>query len=133
MLLFVGEWFGELPKDNSSSAGISGLSGTMGFFPLSSASGTLLVCSLTCLLRQDCVFSLPGPKDDRFHAVSVQHDPEIPSSALLVPPTSSPYLDANAGIVLQATESSDCSTLQLCHMNQMWGGELSELLVAKGY
>ena len=35
LLLFSGERFGELPKDNSSSARVSMLSGTLGFFPLS--------------------------------------------------------------------------------------------------
>ena len=33
--IFVGERFGELPKDNSSSAGVFMLSETMSFFPLS--------------------------------------------------------------------------------------------------
>ena len=37
LLLFDGERFGELPKDNSSFAGVSISSGTMGFFPLSQA------------------------------------------------------------------------------------------------
>ena len=68
-----------------------------------------------------------------FHAADVQCDPTIPSSALLAPPVSSPCLDANEGIVLHATESSGCLTLQLCQTNQMWKGEPSELLVAKGY
>ena len=85
------------------------------------------------LLRQDCVFSLPKPRDDRFHAASAQRNPAVPSSTLLVPPASSPYLDVNAKIGIRATESPDCSTFQLCQMNQMWGGEPSELLVAKGY
>ena len=85
------------------------------------------------LLHQDCVFSLPGLGDDRFHVASAQRDPIIPSSALLVPLVSSPYLDVNEGIGLQATKSPDCSTLQLCQTNKMWGGEPSELLVAKGY
>ena len=35
LLLFVGEGFGKLYEDNSSSAGVSASSGTMGFFPLS--------------------------------------------------------------------------------------------------
>ena len=35
LLLFAGEGFGELLKDNSSSTGISTSSKTMGFFPLS--------------------------------------------------------------------------------------------------
>ena len=78
-------------------------------------------------------FFLPRPADDRFHTVGAQCDPAIPSSASLVPHSSSPCLDANEEIGLQATESLDCLTLQLCQTNQMWGGEPSELLVAKGY
>ena len=75
---------------------------------------------------------LPRPRDDRFYAASAQRDPAIPSSALLVPPTFSPYLDANEEIGLRATKSLDCLILQLCQTNQMWGGEPSKLLVAKG-
>ena len=41
MLLFVGERFGELPKDNSSFAGVSTSFGTMSSFPLSRAIGCL--------------------------------------------------------------------------------------------
>ena len=59
-------------------------------------------------------FFLPGPEDDRFHIVGAQNDPAIPSSALLVPPASSPYLDINEEIGLQVIESLDCLTLQLC-------------------
>ena len=62
-----------------------------------------------------------------------RHDHAIPSSALLAPPlVSSPCLDTNEEIDLQATRSSDGLTLQLCQTNQMWKGEPSELLVAKG-
>ena len=68
-----------------------------------------------------------------FHAAGAQCDLAVPSSALLVSPTSSPYLDANAEIGLRVTESPDCLTLQLHKTNQMWGGEPPELLVAKGY
>ena len=77
----------------------------------------MLARFLAYLLCQDCVFSLLGPGDDRFHAAGAQHDPIIPSFALLVPPASSLYLDTNVGIGLRATESSDCSTLQLCQTN----------------
>ena len=85
------------------------------------------------LLHQDCAFFLPGLGDDRFHIAGAQRDLAIPSSSLPVLPASSLYLDANEEIGLQATESPDFLTLQLCQKNQMWGGESSELLVAKGY
>ena len=62
-------------------------------------------------------FFLPGPEDDHFHIASAQRDPAIPSSALLVSPTSPPYLDANEEIGLRATESPDCLSLQLCQTN----------------
>ena len=93
----------------------------------------MLACYLARLLHQDCAFFLPRPKEDRFHATGAQHDPAIPLAALLVPPVSSPYLDANEEIGLQVIESPNFLTLQLCHTNQMWGGKPSELLVAKGY
>ena len=60
---------------------------------------------LARLLCKDCVFPLPGPEDDRFHAAGAQRDLIIPLSALLVHPASSPYLDTNVGIGLRATES----------------------------
>ena len=60
------------------------------------------------LLRQDCVFSLPGHRDDRFHAIGAQRDLAVPSFALLVPLVSSSYLDVNVGIGLRAIESPDC-------------------------
>ena len=78
-------------------------------------------------------FFPPGLANDRFHVVDVQRNPAIPSSTLLAPLVSSPCLDANEGIDLWATGSSGCLTLQLCQKNQMWKGELSELLAAKGY
>ena len=62
-----------------------------------------------------------------------QRNPVIPSSTLLVSPTSSLYPDANEGIGLRETESLDCLTLQLGHTNQMWVWEQLELLVTKGY
>ena len=69
------------------------------------------------LLCQGRVFSLPRPGDDCFHAAGAQRDLAVPSSTLLVPPASSLYLDANAGIGPRATKSLDCSTLKLCQMN----------------
>ena len=105
----------------------------MGFFPLSRRSGASFACYLARLLRQDCVFPLPRPGDDQFYAASAQRDPAIPSSVLFVHPASSPNLYGNEGTGLQATESPDCSTLQLCQTNQMWGWEPSELVVVKGY
>ena len=92
----------------------------------------MLAHHLACLLRQGHVFSLPGLEDNRFHATGAQRALTVPSSAFLVPPASSPYLDANVGIGPQATQLPDCSTLQLCQTNQTWGGEPSELLVAEG-
>ena len=96
-------------------------------------SGALLARYLTHLLRQDCAFFLPRPGDDRFNVVGAQRNPVIPSSALFIPPASSPYLDADEEIDLRATKSPDCLTLQLCQTNQMWRGEPSKLLVAKDY
>ena len=93
----------------------------------------MLARYLVRLFRQDCAFLLLRPTDDRFHSVGAQHNPAIPLSALLTPPASSPCLDTNKGISLWATESQGYLTLQLGQMNQMWGGESSELLVAKGY
>ena len=69
LLLFIGEGFGELSEENSSSAGASALSGMTGFFPLSRTVG-FFDCPLSYvppLPRQ--VFSLPGPEHDIFHVV----------------------------------------------------------------
>ena len=68
-----------------------------------------------------------------FPATYVQCDPTIPSFVLSAPPASSSCLDANEETNLQATGSSGCWSLHPCQTNQMWGGEPSELLVAKGY
>ena len=95
--------------------------------------GALLDRCLARLFRHDSVFLLPGPVNYRFPATDVQRDPAIPSSILLAPPVSSPCLDTNEEIDLRATGSSSCWSLQLCQTNHMWGGESSELLVAKGY
>ena len=116
---FFGEGFGELLEDNSSSVGVSASLGTMGFLLCRVWLGALLACYLGRLLCQDCFFSLLGPGDDCFHVAGAQRDPVVPSSALLVSPASSPYLDANEGIGLRALESLDCSTLQLCQMNKI--------------
>ena len=96
-------------------------------------SGALLNRYLACLFFQNRTFFLCGCVNNRFHDADVQRDPTIPSSILLAPSVSSPCLDVNEGINLQATGSSSCLTLQLCQTNQIWKGELSELLVAKGY
>ena len=93
----------------------------------------MLARFLARLFRQDCALLLPRPTGDRFHSAGAQHNPTIPLSALLTPPAFSPCLDANKGIGLWATESPSYLTLQLGQINQMWGGESSELLVAKGY
>ena len=96
-------------------------------------SSAFLARYLARLLHRDCAFFLPGSADDRFHIAGAQCDLVIPSSTFLAPPASSPCLDANEEIGLWATESPDCLTLQLRQTNLMWGGEPSELLVAKGY
>ena len=93
----------------------------------------MLDCYLARLLHQDSVFFLPRTTNDRFHAADVQRDPTIPSSVVLPPSVSSPCLDTNEEIDLRATGSPGCWSLNLCQTNQMWGGEPSELLVAKGY
>ena len=122
-----------LPEDNSSSAGVSTSSGMMGSFLYRERLGALLDRYLALLFFQDHAFFLPRPTNDRFHVANVQRDPTIPSSILLAPPVSSSYLDANEGIDLRATGSSSCLSSQLYQTNQMWKGELSELLVGKGY
>ena len=78
-------------------------------------------------------FFYMGPADDRFHVADVLCDPLIPSFVLSAPPFSSLYLDTNEKIDLQAIGSLGCWSLHLCQTNQMWGGEPSELLVAKDY
>ena len=69
-------------------------------FPCRVRSGALLAHHLVCLLCQGHVFSLPRPRRDRFHVAGDQCDLAVPSSSLLVPPASSPCLDANAEIGL---------------------------------
>ena len=115
-----------------SSVRVSTLLGTIGSFPLFRAVGCLAWLSCTYLSPRSCLF-LPGPANDRFLAADVQHDPTILSSVLPAPPTSSLCLDVNEETDLQATGSPSCWSLHLFQMNKMWGGEPSELLVAKGY
>ena len=66
---------------------------------------------LTAILRVSffkiAPFFLLGSAYDRFHAVGVQRVPAIPLSVFLAPPVSSPCLDANEEIDLQATGSLD--------------------------
>ena len=50
---------------------------------------------------------------------------------LLVPSSSSSYLDANGGIYLLAVGSQCCMTLQLPRTNQMWNGGSTELLMTR--
>ena len=69
------------PEDNSSSAGVSTLSMTMGSFPLLRVIGRTF-----------------GPITSRSPATIVRHELVTPSSVLLAPPVSSPCLDANGGI-----------------------------------
>ena len=96
-------------------------------------SGALLGSCLAHIFCQDRAFFLLKPVDDLFHAADVQCNPTIPLSVLPAPPVSSLCLDANEEIDLQATGSPSCWSLHLCQMNQMQGGEPSELLVAEGY
>ena len=63
---------------------------------------------LTRLFHQDRVFSLLEPAKYCFHAASAQRIPIIPSFVSLASPTSSPYLEANEEIDLQATGSLGC-------------------------
>ena len=76
--------------------------------------GTLLGYYLAHLFHQDHAFFLLGPANDRFHAIDVQRDPAIPSFVLPAPLVSSPCLDTNEEINLQATRSSGCWSLHLC-------------------
>ena len=71
-------------------------------------SGAFLVCYLARLFRQDCSFFPLEPADNRFHATGAQRIPTIPSLVLLAPPVSSPFLDSNEEIDLQATGSLSC-------------------------
>ena len=70
-----------------------------------------LLC-LIAILRVSFVniapFFLIRPVDNRFRAAGVQRVPVIPSSILLAPSVSSPYLDANEGIDLQTNGSLGC-------------------------
>ena len=68
----------------------------------------LFDCYLAHLFRQDGAFSLLGPVDDHFCAAGAQSIPAIPSFVSLAPPVSSPYLDANEEIDLQAIGSLVC-------------------------
>ena len=108
------ERFGELPKDNLSSAGVSTLSRTMGSFALSRGLGALLDRYLARLFLQDHVFFLPRLTNDCFHGADVQRDPAIPSSVLLASPVPSPCLDANEEIELRATRLPGYWSLHLC-------------------
>ena len=63
---------------------------------------------LAHLFHQDCAFFLLGPIDDRFHTAGAQRVPTIPSFVSLAPPVSSPYLEANEEIDLQAIGSLGC-------------------------
>ena len=122
-----------MPEENSSSVRIFTSSATMALFFYREQLGASLDCCLARFFRQDSAFFLPGPVNDHFHTVYVQRDPAIPLSALLAPPVSFPCLDANEEIDLRVIGSSGCWSLQLCQTNQMWNGEPSKLLVAKGY
>ena len=63
---------------------------------------------LARLSRQVHTFSLLRTVDDYFHAAGAQRVFVIPSFVLLAHPVSSPYLDANEEIVLQAIGSLGC-------------------------
>ena len=80
----------------------------------------MLYCPLSCasLSPRSPIFSTWALRRSFSHCASAQHDPTIPSSALLAPPASSLCLDANEEIDLRAIGLLDCLTLQLCQMNQ---------------
>ena len=92
-----------------------------------------LAAILYVFFFQDCAFLQLGPVNGRFPAVDVQRDPTISSFVLLSLLVSSPCLDANEEIGLQATGSPSCWSLHPCRSSQMWVWEPSELLVAEGY
>ena len=99
----------ELPEDNSSSAGVSTSSGTMGSFPLFQAVG----CAARALSHTYFLISqlLSGPATGHSTAASVRHGLTAPSFNLLAPPISYPCSDANGGIDLLPIGSSDWLTL----------------------
>ena len=121
---FASERFGdgELPKDNSSSVGVSISSRMMGSFPLLGAT--------ICAVRPLSYTSFPRsrlfqsrPVTSQSHAASVQVVPTTSSSILLVPLAFSPILDANGGTDLLAIGSLDCLPLRLPQTNQIWKGD----------
>ena len=122
---------GELPEDNSSSAGASASSGIMGFFPLLRGLDAKLDCYLAHLFHQDRVWD-NGLHQDRSQATCVQHNLATPSSTLHVPYVSSLCPGANRGIDLLAIGSSGCLTSQLPWTNQTWEVELTELPMTEG-
>ena len=123
LLLFSRERSGELPKDNSSSTGLSMLLERWASFLYRKRSSALLDCYLAHLFFQDRTFFLPRLANDLSHTVDVQNDLSIPSSPLLAPPASSQSLDANGGIDLQVFDASDCSTLCLLVVTRTRKGE----------
>ena len=97
----------ELPEDNSSFAGVSTSSGTMGSFPLLQVVGSQLNRYLVHLF-QDRGFSLSGPTTSHSRVASFRHGLAAPSSVFLAPPVSSSCPNANGGIDLLAIGSSEC-------------------------
>ena len=120
LLLFVGEMFGKLPKDNPSSTRVSMLLGTMDSFLYRERSGPLLDRYLAHFFGQDYAVLQPRPANGCFPTVDVWHDPAIPSSVLLAIPISSQCLDANEETDPRATRSLGCWSLHLCQTNQIW-------------
>ena len=84
-------------------------------------------------LFQDHDFFLFGPATGHSLVASTRRDPATPSSVLLTPSVSSPFLDANRGIDPLAIGSLDWLTLRLPRMNQTWKGESTKFQVKKGY
>ena len=112
-VFFVDERFSdeELPKDSSSSARVSTSLGTKGSFPLSQV--------FSCASRPLSHASFPGSRFFQFglaasHSCHVCAQPNLVtlSSVLLVSLAFSPCPNANGGIGLLATGSSECSSLK---------------------
>ena len=121
---------GELPKDNSSSAGCRRRQEQRAPSLYRGRSTAHHGLYLARLLEYREFFQ-SGPATGCSHVVSVQPGPATPSSASFVPPVSSLCLDTKRGIDPMVIGSSGCLTLQLLQMNQTWKGELTELPVKK--
>ena len=117
---------GDLPKDNSSSAGVSPSLEIMDSFPLLWTIGCLARSPSRTSFQNPRIFLL-GTATDHSHVTSVQRE-LVPSTFVsLAPPTSSPSPDANGGTDLRVFNASDCSTLRLLQVDWMPNGESKEV------